>query len=364
MKNIECVVSFDTTGSMYPCITQVRRDVKSFANTLFDDIPGFKMGVIAHGDYCDKGSSYVYKQQDITPSRLAVTDFISNCGNTGGGDSPECYELVLHKARSLKWTAEKYKALILIGDDVPHGPHENQNYLHLDWRNELKCLLEMGVKVYGVQALNRGHATSFYNEVAKITGGFRLTLSQFSEMPDIIKAICYQQAGDEQLKTFEQRVKDSGRMNRNMQFNFSTLYGRTIEEAVRDSDKIYGKKSKLSTFDGRFQVLEVLFDCSIQDFVNENGLAFSPGRGFYEFTKSVEVQPYKEVIVQDKLSGDIFQGNEARRLAGIPVGGGNVQCYPSREFKTRYRAFIQSTSYNRKLLGGTKFLYEISDYER
>jgi hypothetical protein len=29
-----------------------------------------------------------------------------------------------------------------------------------------------------------------------------------------------------------------------------------------------------------------------------------------------------------------------------------------------YRVFIQSTSYNRKLIGGTGFLYEAEDYGR
>jgi hypothetical protein len=30
----------------------------------------------------------------------------------------------------------------------------------------------------------------------------------------------------------------------------------------------------------------------------------------------------------------------------------------------KYTAFIQSTSANRKLMGGTKFLYEVEDWER
>jgi hypothetical protein len=46
----------------------------------------------------------------------------------------------------------------------------------------IEGLLEMDVKVYGVQALNRGHATKFYKEVANITGGFHLDLSQFSDV--------------------------------------------------------------------------------------------------------------------------------------------------------------------------------------
>ena len=58
---VEVVFSFDTTGSMYPCLTQVRRHVKSTVTRLGEEIPGIRIGIIAHGDYCDKGGTYVTK---------------------------------------------------------------------------------------------------------------------------------------------------------------------------------------------------------------------------------------------------------------------------------------------------------------
>jgi len=42
---------------------------------------------------------------------------------------------------------------------------------------------------------------------------------------------------------------------------------------------------------------------------------------------------------------------------GIPVGE-NARCRPE-SYGSKYIAFIQSTSMNRKLIGGTKFLYEV-----
>jgi hypothetical protein len=47
---IDVVFSFDTTGSMYPCLSQVRRSVKETAKRLFAEIKGLRVGVIAHGD--------------------------------------------------------------------------------------------------------------------------------------------------------------------------------------------------------------------------------------------------------------------------------------------------------------------------
>ena len=58
---IEVVFSFDTTGSMYPCLTQVRRKIKGTVTRLMKEIPGMRIGIIAHGDYCDARSTYVTK---------------------------------------------------------------------------------------------------------------------------------------------------------------------------------------------------------------------------------------------------------------------------------------------------------------
>ena len=111
-------------------------------------------------------------------------------------------------------------------------------------------------------------------------------------------------------------------------------------------------------FDGRFQVLDVDRDCSIKDFVEENGLTFKKGRGFYQFNKRETIQDYKEVVIQNKVTGAIHHGAQARRLARIPTKTAEVT--PS---ATGYNCFVQSTSANRKLIGGTKFLYEIDDWK-
>src|SRR5438128_1244218 len=98
--NIEVVFSFDTTGSMYPCLTQVRRKIKETVTRLMAEIPGMRIGIIAHGDYCDKGSSYVTKHFKLSADAQAICKFVQEVGPTGGGDLPECYELVLSEAQS------------------------------------------------------------------------------------------------------------------------------------------------------------------------------------------------------------------------------------------------------------------------
>ena len=346
---------------MYPCLTQVRREVESLVKQLFKDIPDLRIGIIAHGDYCDAPRTIT--KLDLTKDKKAVCKFVRTVEPTFGGDAPEAYELVLHEARtSIDWKSDTHKVLVLIGDDVPHGPSYRQNTKKIDWRNELGLLMEGGVNVYAVQALGRRHATKFYNEVAKKTGGFHLELNQFSHMADIIKAICYKQQSDESLLRFEGKLETSGRMNRSMNQVISTLLGREVTGTFSASREDGLKPVHPS----RFQVLEVDEDCVIKGFVEENGATFKKGRGFYEFTKSVKVQPSKEVILQDNVTGDMFTGHEAREILGLPDHSTETvsprTCPALADGK--YTAFVQSTSYNRKLLAGTKFLYEVEDWDR
>ncbi len=197
-SNIEVVFSFDTTGSMYPCLTQVRRNLKSTVTRLLDEIPGIRIGIIAHGDYCDAGSTYVTKHMDLSGNVDTICNFVQTVEATGGGDAPECYELVLHEAQSFSWSPTSIKTLVMIGDDIPHAPAQTPQ--KLNWRKELEKLTKLDITVYGIQALNRSHATLFYKELADQSGGFHLNLDQFSYITDFFLSVCYQQSSQDQLQ--------------------------------------------------------------------------------------------------------------------------------------------------------------------
>ncbi len=351
-NNIEIVFSFDTTGSMYPCLTQVRRKIKNTVTRLIDEIPLIKIGIIAHGDYCDAGSTYVTKIFNISGDVDAICDFVQNVEPTGGGDAPECYELVLHESQSLSWSKSATKSLVLIGDDIPHPPAHNPK--KLNWRKELEKLAEAEITVYGVQALNRPHATPFYQELAEKSGGFHINLDQFSYISDLFLAVCYQQSSNDQLQAYEQEVIDQGRMSRGLNKIFNTMMN-------REATSYYESADLRAVSPGRFQILEVEQDISIKAFVLENGLSFKVGRGFYEFTKTETIQAQKEIILMDRATGDLFEGGAAREMLGLPMDA-TIRIKPSNLEK--YVVFVQSTSANRKLIGKTRFLYEVEDWDR
>lgn len=106
--------SFDTTGSMYACLQKVRENIATTCTKLLTDIPNMRISIIAHGDYCDDGYSYVIKVLDFSSDVNAIVKFVKSVEGSGGGDLPEAYELVLRDAQKLKWRARSAKALVMV----------------------------------------------------------------------------------------------------------------------------------------------------------------------------------------------------------------------------------------------------------
>ncbi len=360
-EGIDVVFGLDTTGSMYPCLSRVRRVIRALVKRLFAEVSDIRIAVIAHGDYCDRGSTYVTKKLDFSRDENRICDFVGDVAPTGGGDARECYEFEMHEVRSLKWEAKRKRAFVMVGDELPHLKNEPQNTLHLDWRNEAKMLKELGVAVYPVQALGKAHATSFYQEVAELTGGCYLELDQFDDLGDVLMGVCYQQAGPEHLQRFEAEVLRSGRMNNGVEAVLLVLSGRPPAKV-----RAAGRKSGLESVPrNRFQVMHVDEEQPIQDFVDANSLIFKRGCGFYEFKTREKIQWNKEVILRDRKTRAFFTGREAvRKTLGLPLGtdpktsnweGRPKDLLPHND----YKVFVASTSLNRNLEEDSEFLYEV-----
>ena len=352
MQPIDVVMSFDTTGSMYPCLAEVRRRVDQTATRLFKEVPNLRIGIIAHGDYCDAGRTYVTKHLQLTNDPIAVSYFVKNVEPTSGGDAPECYELVLREARThMTWTPDSKRILIMIGDQVPHPIAHNPQ--QIDWKLETKSLLDLGVVIHGVQALNNRVADSFYQSIADTTGGVHIRLSQFSEATDMLFALTLGQVSSEAVQTYEREVVSEKRMTRSLSAIFDKVMKRDPATGT------YAAVDARATDPARFQRIIVDRDRPIKEFVLDHGLVFKVGRGFYEFTKKETIQASKEVLILDRETGDMFEGDAAREVLGLPHGA-SIRIDPGAAgFDTKkYTVFVQSTSANRKLVGGTTFLYE------
>lgn len=351
---LDIVFTLDNTGSMSPSISELRRRLNETASRLFKEVPNLQLGIIIHEDYCD-GSNLI-RQMPLTNDTTKLLNFIDTIHAGGGGDAPEAYEYALYLANKQNWRLGADKVLVVVGDEVPHDKNYavNREYSRLlpndrkegiDWLSELKQLKENGVTVYGVQALGYSHARSFYNKLA-INGGVYLPLHQLNNIVELVTAITYNEIN--QLDVYQNELKESGKLNRSI-------------AAILDA--LSGTKSKWNTTDadldavspGRFQILHVDEKTSIKDFVTKTGATFRIGHGFYEFTKSEDIQEKKEVVLVHKISGDMYSGTKAREMIGLPYGErGHLRPAHLKD----YDVFVQSTSINRILIPGTRFLYE------
>lgn len=195
------VLSFDTTGSMRPVIEQVRQKLRDLVEMMTADIPDLKIGLIAHGDYCD-GEKCI-ASLDLTNDLEKIMSFINDAPNTSGGDAPECYEFALQTAKNFSWPAEG-GSIVLIGDDEPHQNNPN----NIDWRVECNELLAKNVKIFPMQCLylaHRPNVNGFWEEVGKISGTPLIKLESFSDSSNTIEALAYASAGSASYKAYRSK---------------------------------------------------------------------------------------------------------------------------------------------------------------
>lgn len=125
---------------------------------------------------------------------------------------------------------------------------------------------------------------------------------------------------------------------------------------------------KLDDLSQQFQVWNVDSESPIREFVerqltNQPGLAkrigksYQIGRGYYQLTKSEEVQAGKDLVILDKATNALYGGVQARGLIGCPMHT-TVKVKPGD--LANYEIFIKSTSVNRKLVQGTKMIYSVT----
>lgn len=92
----------------------------------------------------------------------------------------------------------------------------------------------------------------------------------------------------------------------------------------------------------------------IKDFTEECGFTYRTGKGYYELMKTETIQAGKEIaIVERGGQGRVFMGRDARNIIGLPDMEVRVKPDHNRE----YAVFVQSTSINRNLVVGTRYLY-------
>lgn len=349
---VDYVISFDDTGSMSTVRREVRRKVSELVNTLFEVNPLSRIAIIYHNDYVDRDPIYI---MDFTTDKNKIISFVNGDSSCGGASAKECYEYVLHEFRNLSWQSEN-RVGILIGDELPHekGSMADGRYKVIyDWREECNKLAEMSVKVYGIQALSNRYASHFYEQISTLTGGQKLDLKQFSHITQYITAISHQQSG-----TLDEYQKSSSEFSTNL--SLKTMFSKLKRTLSAESEREFLEATILAS---KFQVLDVLEKTKIKAFVENTGIKYRKGKGYYQLIMSELIQADKEVLFVDKETGEtIMDTTWCRVQMGLPYGTKGKVNPKNLDCAKKYDIFVQSNSYTRDLDPGTKFLYELDAY--
>lgn len=103
---------------------------------------------------------------------------------------------------------------------------------------------------------------------------------------------------------------------------------------------------------GSYYFLDVKFKSRIDEYVElETGKPYILGRSYYQFMKTENIQPQKNIAVE--VNGQVYEGPGARAVLGLPTDH-SVRVIPGA--KPGCTIFVQSTSYNRNLIPGTRLL--------
>lgn len=206
-RHLDVAFVFDTTGSMYPYLEQVRGELTRLASEVSKAIPHVRIGVIAFGDYCDEDLTYLTKVLDLTPDFNQVQTFVAQVEQTSGGDTPEAVEEALFEANRLNWRIGSTRAIVLVGDAPPHGVIDvvaNCLYGH-HYKTEGNALAQKGIKIYPTQCGKNSAAEQAFRWLASQTGGSYLNLENIADLVDLLIGICLKEVG--LLESYTQKLQ-------------------------------------------------------------------------------------------------------------------------------------------------------------
>lgn len=214
-KSLDVVFMFDTTGSMSSYLNEVQRNVIKMIEDILKESPSVQFGVIVYKDHGSEGenSYYLTKTCHLTNNKSDVINFLRSdeIAPGAGGGGPEAVECALNDATKLSWTSNT-KAIILIGDKPPHGVMDSFNECPrgIDYREETKKLLNIGVKIYSVLCNNVYETEVTFKWFADQTNGKFLKLESIDDLVDIIVGVCMKETGS--LASFENKLIENGEM--------------------------------------------------------------------------------------------------------------------------------------------------------
>lgn len=160
------------------------------------------------------------------------------------------------------------------------------------------------------------------------------------------------QAGAQTMGTFVQNASVSYSTSRAAGQTYSTnLFTPNLAKL-----KTTQVKRDLTNRSKDFKPWTVDKEVDIKTFVESHNVSFVLGAGYYPLTKPEKVQKTKQIVLVKKGTKEVYAGAEARELLGLPDEDTKVT--PGNHGD--WDIYVQSTSHNRKLVRGTKLLWDLT----
>lgn len=158
--DLDIVIVFDSTGSMYGLISELKKKLGVIVDLLRGVLHEPRVGLTT---YRDKGDEYVTRMMRLTDRWSRLKRFLGKARAGGGGDYPEAVSHALHETlRKNKFRKRANKIIVLIGDAPPHAGNMN------DIRELVKAAAKRGY-VFNTIALGR-RSVSGWSRVPKMLG--------------------------------------------------------------------------------------------------------------------------------------------------------------------------------------------------
>jgi len=132
------------------------------------------------------------------------------------------------------------------------------------------------------------------------------------------------------------------------------FYSVTTDLSKVDEKAVAG----LRNINSRFRKAKAEKETDVTSYYTEKmgGRPYVTGAVYYQLVKREKVQPYKEVLLRHKQTGNIYGNEDARKLLGLTSDTDTANVKPGNN--AWYDIFIQSTSDNRILPRGSEVLID------
>lgn len=332
-------ISRDHSGSMRSLARAAARDYNDNITTIKQAAAAHNIDTIVSVVKCGHGSRGIVHREIVNSSITALEPIAESAYQADASSTP---------------LFDSVKELIDILKVTPNADDQDVSFLVLATTDGE----ENSSRIGGLQLaeeIRQLQSTDRWTFVFRVPRGYSRQLTRFGISPGNIFEWDQTERGVQVAQQANREAFTQYFQGRSTGMKSTTKFYANLQDVtIADVQKALTDISSQVQF---FPVSPSEDGMQIRDFV-ESKLGGEPmvkGGAFYALVKEEKkVQDYKRIAIREKASGKVYAGDAARQMLALPTVGA-VSLAPDQ--LGDFEVYIQSTSVNRKVTGGTKLLY-------